>query len=38
LVLADYWRLAILVFVFGVGVGMGLASPSLNNAAIDLMP
>lgn len=35
-VLADYWWLAVLVFVSGVGVG--LASPSSNNAAIELMP
>lgn len=31
-----FWRLAGLIFVSGVGVG--LASPSSNNAAIELMP
>lgn len=34
--LADYWWLAATVFVSGVGIG--LASPSSNNAAIELMP
>lgn len=33
---SDFWRLFVLVAVSGVGVG--LASPSSNNAAIELMP
>jgi EmrB/QacA subfamily drug resistance transporter len=34
--ISDYWWLAALVFTSGVGIG--LASPSSNNAAIELMP
>jgi len=35
-VVHDFWWLAIMVFISGMGVGM--ASPSSNNAAIELMP
>lgn len=34
--LPDFWWLAFLIFISGIGVGM--ASPSSNNAAIELMP
>ncbi|SFG50464.1 drug resistance transporter, EmrB/QacA subfamily [Desulfotomaculum arcticum] len=36
LVIPNYWWLAVMIFVSGMGVGM--ASPSSNNAAIELMP
>jgi len=36
LAIPNYWWLAIMIFVSGMG--MGMASPSSNNAAIELMP
>ncbi|WP_347490344.1 MFS transporter [Desulfoscipio sp. XC116] len=36
LAIPDFWWLALVIFISGMGVGM--ASPSSNNAAIELMP